>query len=118
MPTYSLAESSRLLLRSSELVVQGMSPKHKMREKRLRQQTSVVTYYREVHTDEVVSRSHSPVAAKWSPSTLQTFLESRPQDLASHHGVSESPFSQEFVFLELKACVTCSRTWIFLVAIV
>lgn len=117
VPTYSLAKSSRLLLRSSELVASGMSPKHKTREKRLRQQTNVVTYYREVHAIDVVSCGHSPVAAKQPPSALQTFLESRSQD-PFLPPASEPPFSQKFVFLELKAGVTCSRTWIFLVAIV
>lgn len=48
VPMYSLAQSSRLLLGSTELRVRGMSPKDEVGAKRLRQQTDVVAYFRAI----------------------------------------------------------------------
>lgn len=79
MAAHSLADSSRLLIRSTELVVRGMSPKHKVREKRLRQQMNMLTHYREVHAVEAVGCGHSPVAAKWSPRALPTSWRADPR---------------------------------------
>lgn len=78
VPMYSLAQSSRLFLGSSELRVRGMSPNDEVRPKR----ANLVSYCRAIHAAEVVSCSQSLVNARYSPSALLTFLESHPRNLA------------------------------------